>query len=141
MKKLFFSFCLTVAFCCAVIAQTSQDKVAKAVEYLKQAMVSGIQLDLDKIASESLSYGHSGGKIEDKAAFVKAISSGASDFVSIDLTDQTISVKGKTAIVRHKLAAKTNDNGKPNEVKLGVMMIFAKEGKDWKLLARQAYKL
>lgn len=141
MKKLFLSLCLIVVICAATVAQTSQDKVANAVTFLKQAMVSGNQQDLEKIASENLSYGHSGGKIEDKAAFVKSISSGSSDFVSIDLTDQTISVKGKMAIVRHKLAAKTNDNGKPNEVKLGVLLVFAKEGKDWKLLARQAYKI
>ena len=141
MKKLIFTFCIAVTFYFGALAQSNQDKVTNAIEFLKQAMVSGNQTDLEKITSESLSYGHSSGKLEDKTAFVKSISSGASDFVSIDLTEQTISLRGKTAIVRHKLAAKTNDGGKPNEVKLGIMLVFAKEGKDWKLLARQAYKL
>lgn len=141
MKKLIFTFCIAVTFYFGALAQSNQDKVANAVKFLKEAMVSGNQTDLEKITSESLSYGHSGGKLEDKTAFVKSISSGASDFVSIDLSEQTISLTGKTAIVRHKLAAKTNDGGKPNEVKLGVLLVFIKEGKDWKLLARQAYKL
>ena len=141
MKKIILSVCIAITFCLDATAQSSQDKVASAVEFLKQAMVSGNQIDLEKIVSEILSYGHSNGRLEDKTAFVKSISSGASDFVSIDLTEQTISLTGKTAIVRHKLAAKTNDGGKPNDVKLGVMLVFAKEGKDWKLLARQAYKL
>jgi ketosteroid isomerase-like protein len=141
MKKLIASFCLVIAFCYALKAQTSEDKVATAVTFLKNAMISGNQSDLEKIISDDLSYGHSGGKIEDKAAFIKAIATGASDFVTIELTEQTVNVKGKIAIVRHKLVAKTNDNGKPNDVKIGVMLVFAKEGKDWKLLARQAYKL
>ena len=141
MKKLIFIFCISVTFCFGAMAQSNKDKIANAVEFLKQAMVSGNQTDLEKITSESLSYGHSSGKLEDKTAFVKSISSGASDFVSIDLSEQTISLIGKTAIVRHKLAGKTNDGGKPNEVKLGVLLVFAKEGKDWKLLARQAYKI
>jgi len=141
MKKLIFTFCISVTFCLAAMAQSNQNKVENAVEFLKQAMVSGNQTNLEKITSESLSYGHSSGKLEDKTAFVKSISSGASDFVSIDLSEQTISLTGKTAIVRHKLAAKTNDGGKQNEVKLGIMLVFIKEGKDWKLLARQAYKL
>ena len=141
MKKLIFTICVAVTFYFNALAQSNQDKVTNAVEFLKQAMVSGNQTDLEKITSESLSYGHSGGKLEDKPAFVKSISSGASDFVSIDLSEQTISLTGKIAIVRHKLAAKTNDGGKPNEVKLGVLLVFTKEGGNWKLLARQAYKL
>lgn len=141
MKKLILTLFIAITFCLGTKAQSNQDKVANAVEFLKQAMVSGNENDLEKIASDNLSYGHSSGKLEDKTAFVKSIASGASDFVSIDLTEQSINLKGKTAIVRHKLAAKTNDGGRPGEVKLGIMLVFAKEGGDWKLLARQAYKL
>jgi ketosteroid isomerase-like protein len=88
-----------------------------------------------------LSYGHSGGHIDDKKEFVEKLASGASDFVTIDLSDQTISVSGKTAVVRHKLNAKTNDGGKPAEVHLLVLLIFQKDHRQWKLLARQAVKI
>jgi hypothetical protein len=141
MRKFIIAISLLIFTGLATKAQTTEEKVANAVEFLKQAMIDANQNDLETIASAGLSYGHSSGKIEDKAAFVKSIASGASDFVTIDLTDQTIKVKGKVAIVRHKLAAKTNDNGKPGEVKLGIMLVFAKEGKDWKLIGRQAYKI
>ena len=141
MRKFIIAISLLIFTGLATKAQTTKEKVANAVEFLKQAMISGNQSDLEAIASADLSYGHSSGKIEDKASFVKSIASGASDFVTIDLTDQTIKVKGKVAIVRHKLAAKTNDNGKPGEVKLGIMLVFTKEGKDWKLIGRQAYKI
>lgn len=141
MKKFIIAISLLIFTGLATNAQSATDKVANAVEFLKQAMISGNQSDLETIASVDLSYGHSSGKIEDKTAFVKSIASGASDFVSIDLTDQTIKISKKLAIVRHKLAAKTNDNGKPGEVKLGIMLVLAKEGKDWKLIGRQAYKI
>ncbi len=123
-------------------AQTKDEKqVAAAVEVLRKAMIDGNKTTLENISSDALSYGHSSGKIQDKAAFVNAIVSGESDFVTIDLTDQTIVVKDQTAIVRHKLSAQTNDGGKPGNVNIGVMLVWVKEKGGWKLLGRQAYKL
>ncbi len=125
-----------------LLAQTKDEAaVTAAVESLKKAMIDGDRASLEKIAAPALSYGHSSGKIEDKAAFVEAIASGKSDFVTIDLTDQTITVSGDVAIVRHKLAATTNDGGKPGTVNLAILTVWKKQGKEWKLLARQAVKL
>jgi Domain of unknown function (DUF4440) len=67
--------------------------------------------------------------------------SGASDFVTIDLSEQTIKVTGSTAIVRHVLSATTNDGGKAGTVKIAVLLVWIKEKKEWKLLARQAVKI
>ncbi len=123
-------------------AQSKDEKqVAAAVDRLKQAMIAGERSALEAIVADALSYGHSSGKVEDKAAFVEAIVSGKSDFVSINLTNQTIQVTGNTAIVRHQLAGETNDSGVPGIVKLGVMLVWQKQGDTWKLLARQSYKL
>ena len=125
-----------------VSAQSKQETaVATAVEKLRKAMIDGNRQDLENIAHDKLSYGHSSGLVESKTEFVEKIASGKSDFVTIDLADQTISVSGNTAIIRHKLNATTNDNGKPGEVHLLVLLIFQKEQKQWKMLARQAVKL
>ncbi len=116
-------------------------QVARAVEDLRLAMVSGDRKALEQIADDALTYGHSGGKIEDKAAFVDQIASGRSDFTEITLTDQTIAVVGQTAIVRHNLSAATNDAGKgPGTVHLSILLVWVKEKGAWKLLARQAVK-
>jgi len=104
-------------------------------------MVDGDKTALENLATEQLSYGHSGGHIDDKKEFVSKLTGGGSDFVTIDLTEQTVSVSGKTAIVRHILKAKTNDNGKPGEVNLRVILVWQKQGGQWKLLARQAVKI
>ncbi|SDH53876.1 protein of unknown function [Chitinophaga filiformis] len=133
------AFCMmsTISF-----AQSKEEKaVASQVELLRKAMVDADKASLEKVANEKLSYGHSGGKIEDKTAFVSNIVSGKSDFVSIDLSDQTIAISGNTAIVRHTLTAETNDNGVAGHVKLYVLLVWSKEGSQWKLLARQAVKV
>lgn len=122
-------------------AQTKSEKqVGEAVETLKKAMLDGDRSQLEAVAAEKLSYGHSGGKVEDKAAFVESIASGKSDFVSIDFTNQTIQVSGKTAVVRHHLSAKTNDGGSPGTVSLNILLVFQKQHGKWLLLARQAVK-
>lgn len=141
MKKLFIaSFICLLSI--GVYAQTKDEKdVATAVEFMRKAMIDGDRARLTALAADDLSYGHSSGKIQDKKEFVDAIVSGASDFVTIDLNHQTIKVSGNTAIVRHILSAKTNDGGKPGSTVLGIMLVFQKQRGEWKLLARQAYKV
>jgi hypothetical protein len=123
------------------VAQSAKTKTVQiAVDKLKAAMISGVRAELEMITSDQLSYGHSGGHIEGKSEFIEKIVTGKSDFVSIDITDQTINMNGKTAIIRHHLNAVTNDNGKPGNVKLIVLLVFLKEQGQWKMLARQAVK-
>ncbi len=134
--------CLLLSLTMVLKAQTAtENKVLDRVEKMRLALISGERAALEDIAATDLSYGHSSGKLQDKAAFVEAIANGSSDFVSIDYKNQTVKVTGKTALVRHELHAKTNDGGKPGEVHLGILLVWQKEGTTWKLLGRQAYKL
>ena len=123
-----------------MFAQEKENEVAAAVEQLRQAMIDADQSKLESLVSDQLSYGHSSGVIDDKKTFVDKIVTGKSDFVSIDLSEQTITVSDKTAIVRHLFKAKTNDGGKPGEVQLRIMLVWQKQKGGWKLLARQAVK-
>ena len=125
-----------------VAAQSKDEKqLSMAVETLKKAMIDADRQQLDNITAADLSYGHSSGKIENKAAFIEALTSGASDFITMDLTNQTIKVTGKTALVRHNLTGTTRDNGVPGNPKLGVLLVWQKQKGGWKLLARQAFRL
>ncbi len=134
---LLLSFALMVT-----IVGFSQDKkekeVASAVEQLRVAMVDADSVALMKLTSSKLSYGHSGGHVEGQQEFVHKIVTGQSDFVTMDLTEQTIKVFDKTAIVRHNLSSKTNDNGKPGEVHLKVLLVWQLQHGKWVLIARQA---
>jgi ketosteroid isomerase-like protein len=142
IKQLMIGCVLCLVSAHTLQAQSKEEQaVALAVERLKKAMIDGSRSELEAITSSQLSYGHSSGLVESKSEFVEKIASGKSDFVSIDLKDQTISVSGKTAIVRHRLDAKINDGGKPGEVHLLILLVFQKENKQWKLLARQAVRV
>jgi Domain of unknown function (DUF4440) len=141
MKKIFISASFVLS-ALIINAQSKNEKaVTNAVERLRKSMIDGNKAELENLVSDQLSYGHSGGHIDDKKEFVEKLSSGKSDFVTIDLSEQTISICGKTAIVRHKLNATTNDGGKSGEVHLLVMLVWQKKSGKWKLLARQAVKM
>jgi ketosteroid isomerase-like protein len=140
MKKLVIVIALCFPF--LINAQSKDEKeVADAVEQLKVAMINADKAVLEKLTAVKLSYGHSGGHVDDKKEFVEKLASGSSDFVTIDLTEQTISITEKVAVVRHVLTAKTNDGGKPADVRLRILLIWQKQKGGWKLLARQAVKI
>jgi hypothetical protein len=115
--------------------------VAKAVEALKQAMIDGKREGLEKITHSNLSYGHSSGLVEDKAAFIEKLASGADDITKMTVSDQAIKVTGDVATVRQKLVIDVVSSGKPNQLNLSVLLIFVKDKGEWKLLARQSTKV
>jgi hypothetical protein len=123
-------------------AASAQPAVAAAAERLRIAMVDPTAAALGALVADDLSYGHSGGKVDTKASFISDLLDGKSDFVTITITEQTIKVvDANTAIVRHSLAADTNDSGKPGKVALKILGVWQKQGGNWKLLARQAVRL
>ena len=123
---------LSLLLCFAAISFTAQAQtkdeqaVAAAVETLRKAMIDGDKATLENITLDELTYGHSSGKLETKAEYVEALASGKSNFESMDLTAQTITVVGNTALVRHDLKAHVVDNGKPADVHLGVLLVWQK---------------
>jgi hypothetical protein len=141
MKKFSVLFIGSFLLATSLFAQTKCEKaVAAAAEKLRLAMISGNKADLENIVMDQLSYGHSGGHVDDKTEFVQKLAGGGSDFVTIDISEQTVHVVKKTGIVRHTLVAETNDNNKPATVHLKILLIFVKDDGKWKLLARQAVK-
>lgn len=140
IKKIFIAvFLLMLATGVKSFAQSKDEAaVAAAVDALKKAMLDADKTNLDKYTAAELSYGHSSGKVETKSEFVDALVTAKSDFVSINLADQTIKIVGNTAIVRHMLTGETNDNGNRGNVRLFVLTVWQKQKGQWKLLARQA---
>jgi len=116
-------------------------EVTAAAEQLRIAMIDPTRQTLDALVAEPLSYGHSGGKVDTKQSFVADLVDGRSDFVTIDLSDQTVALSGDVALIRHTLNAKTLDAGKPGTVSLKVLQVWQRQGGGWKLLARQAVRV
>jgi ketosteroid isomerase-like protein len=127
----------------APVAAQSGDEaaVAQAVEAFRNAMLKADRSQFEALTADQLSYGHSAGRVENKAQFIDAATSGRSTWKFITLTDQITQIVGNTAIVRHTLTGETERDGKTNPVKIGVLMVWHKPDGQWKLLARQAVRL
>ncbi|HYH37717.1 MAG TPA: nuclear transport factor 2 family protein [Azospirillum sp.] len=123
------------------IAQDGQGDVAKAVEALRVAMLAGDGAALKALTMEQLTYGHSNGRLEDKAAFVASLE-GKNAFKTLELSDHAIQVVGDTAIARHTFDAVNNlPEGKTSTAHIKVLQVWKKDGGAWKLLARQSAPL
>jgi len=132
---------LTAIVTSSMAQKTEEENVKAAVEGLRVAMVDANKSALENLVADDLSYGHSSGQVENKHEFVEKIVTGKSDFVHINLEDQTVKITGDVAIVRHKLKGETNNDGKPGTVSLGVLLVWQKQDGKWRLLARQAVKI
>jgi len=116
--------------------------IEAAAEQLRVLMVDPDKTKLEALIAPELSYGHSSGKVDDKAHFVDNLMTGASDFLSITISEQSVQAVGDTAIVRHTLAGDTHSKGKePSKVNLKILQIWEKKGGEWQLLARQAVRI
>lgn len=123
------------------LAQDQTAEVANAVEVLRKAMLAGDGAALKSLTAAQLTYGHSNGRLEDKAAFVESLD-GKNAFKSLDLSDQTVQIVGDTAIVRHTFDAVNNlPDGKTSTAHIKVLQVWIREGGSWKLLARQSAPL
>ena len=139
MKKLSVILLIFASSLAANAQSKDEALVAASVEKLRLAMISGNKADLESVVSSDLTYGHSNGKIQTKDVFVNEISTKKSNFLTIDLSEQTVTVTGDVAIVRHLLIASTNDNGKPANPHLGIVLVWKKTKGEWKLIARRAF--
>jgi len=141
MKKFASLLIMMFLVCGCLSAQSKTEKeVAANIESFRKAMMAADEQALNSLSNDQLSYGHSSGLVEDKKEFIRKITTKATVYSNIIITNQTISVSGDVAISRNMSDIFTNDNDKPVELKLLVLMVWQKKSGQWKLLARQAVK-
>lgn len=141
IKKIIFIIGFLMTFAVSAQKVSDNEAVTSIAEKLRLAMISGEKTALESLILPELTYGHSGGHIDDAKEFVEKLVSKKSDFLTIDITNQTINIVGSTAIVRHHFYATTADFGKdPGDVTLDIVLVWVKTENGWKLLTRQAVK-
>ena len=124
-------------------AGADEDAVAKNLESFRTAQVAANAEGLASLCAAELSYSHSDGRVEDKAAFIAGATNGKSKWVSLKWEDSKIHVVGPAAVVRfHWLGeAESIPEGKKSSTNLHILMNWQKQGADWKLLSRSSTKL
>jgi ketosteroid isomerase-like protein len=125
-----------------VQAETGDEATVKqSVEALREALLKADKPQLERLTADQVSYGHSDGRVQNKAEFIDGVMTRRATVKSITFPDLKIAVAGDAAIARHIYESESEADGKPNNVRIGTLQIWQKQGGNWKLLARQGYKL
>jgi hypothetical protein len=142
LKLIAASFALLLAVVAPAQAQSPDEAaVAKAIDTLSRAIITADKASLEKITWPELSYGHSAGKVENQKQFVDALVSKQTVIISIDNPKVTSTVVGDIAISRGTATFMVAGAGAPTKADLTLLLIWQKRGGEWKLLARQAFKV
>jgi ketosteroid isomerase-like protein len=138
-KVLIGFLCLFTGYVAATPAASDKD-VAQAVDHLTQAMLHKDIPELNALTAENLTYGHSSGKIQDKQAFIADIETGKSAFKTLEMQNQTITVSGDVALVRHHFSAQALKGTEVVPTEIENFQIWQKQDGKWLLVGRQAFK-
>lgn len=141
MKKLIVVLLLGYTF--QSFAQTKEEKVLQRIKQLNEA-VFGVKdsVALENLLADKVTYGHSTGKIENRREMITAAVANTTRYADFKMEDAVVYFENKTAIVRYVISA-TNIgmDGKTSPLHLGLLQVWIKQKKEWKLTARQAVKL
>ena len=129
-----------VFFVTAACAQRDEKELTQKT-HLLSATVFGTRdsLTLKKLLANTVSYGHSHGKLQTRSELIKAISSSQSRYTDTLVSNLKIFIEDKTAIVRYLFNAKEiKKDGSVTDLNLSIMLVWIKDKKEWRLMGRQA---
>ncbi len=123
-------------------AQSPDDAaLTAAIETLREGLQKADKAKLDAVTADNLSYGHSAGKIENKAEFIAGVLARKAVVKSLAFTVPKQAISGNSAIARHFYESESEEAGKTTKIKIGVLQVWQKVDGKWKLYARQAHVL
>lgn len=124
-------------------AASSGDEAAvkQDIEALRKALLTADKAKLEQLTADQVSYGHSDGRVQNKAEFINGVMTRKAVVKSIEFPELTVAIAGDAAIARHLYTSESETDGKPSSVKIGALAVWQKQGGNWKLLARQGFKL
>jgi hypothetical protein len=135
-------FAMMLALAPVVSAQMGkvEQQVLQAETDRFAAMVKGDRAALEKLLADDLTYTHSTALLENKEQFLKSVTSGNIDYVSIvpSEADWKIRVNGNTAVVNGLAAVNVIDTGKDRKIRIRFTTVQANRGGAWQLLAWQS---
>lgn len=138
MKKIFFLMC----FCSGitVFAQSSEQKLLHNMKTFHQTLVSGNTDSIGLFLMKEATYGHSNGWVETHDDVLKHLREGKIDYNSFKEDSIQTVLTGKQAQIRFIADIGATLDGKAAMYHLKVLEVWVKDGKRWKLFARQAVK-
>lgn len=96
---------------------------------------------LDEILADDLSYTHSTARVETKGEFIAALTSGRTEYRSIERDDVTVRQYGDTAVVTGNAEFHVNANGNDIKFQTRFLDVYARRDDVWRMVAWQSTKL
>ena len=112
-----------------------------AVEALRKAILAADKDKLASLTAPELSYGHSSAVVQDKATFIDGVVNRKATVKTLDFPELQVGIGGGTGWTRHRYVSDSEQDGKATHTDIGVLGVWQKQDGQWKLFARQGYKL
>ena len=138
---------LLIGFLClfsgyvAAAPSAGEKEVAAAVDHLTQAMLNRDIPELKALTCENLTYGHSSGKVQGKKDFIGDIETGKSAFKTLEMQNQTITLSGDVAFVRHHFSGQAIKGSELIPTEIENFQVWQKQHGKWLLVGRQAFHI
>ena len=102
-----------------------------------EAMTKGDVQTLEEILADDLIYTHSTARIDTKSSFIEAISSGRSNYRSVEREDVKVRQFGDSAVVTGHVKFHVGDN----KFEARFIDVYAKRNDIWQMVAWQSTRL
>ena len=122
-------------------ASADEASLAQSIETLRQGILEANKSKLDQVSASQISYGHSDGRVQNKAEFIDGVINRKQTQKSLTFPELKTAVVGNMAIARHIYLGESELDGKTTNTRIGALQVWQKQEGGWKLLARQGFKL
>ncbi|WP_226507268.1 nuclear transport factor 2 family protein [Pseudomonas sp. MWU16-30317] len=134
---------LLLAFTLSAINLANADAnsdVLAAASKLDKAMLSRDSANLRLLTADSLTYGHTSGKIQTKSEFIGELEAGKTVFKTLSSSNQKVFLDGTTAIVRSHFSAEVAKGTETMPMEIENFQVWQSSHGKWLLIGRQAFK-
>lgn len=134
---------VTLFISASSFAQSKEEQVLENVKLLNNTIFgSKDSAVIDGLLAKTLTYGHSGGSIENRETALKNASKNGNVYSKLEARDFSVDFADKNvAVVRFVTSFIQTTKGNDIPLTLHMLQVWKKESGKWKLTARQAVKL
>jgi uncharacterized protein (TIGR02246 family) len=139
---------LALACAIAVAGSAAAQPAADPVKAVREAntrrfaaMVRADAAELGRVLADDLTYVHSTGELNDKAQFLAAIASKATQYRSIEPWETGVRVFGEAAVVTGRASMKVTAKGQDLAFVARYTAVYVRRDGAWKLAAWQSTRL
>jgi ketosteroid isomerase-like protein len=147
MKRILLSVTLLTAAFLLTFAQEKKaanagaDIVLKREQQWEDALTKSDTGALDQLYDESLTYTHSNGKVDTKASYLHAVSSGTTKYLSMKRDQIKVTVYGKSAVVTCHWDVHVLAQGNKIDMNARYLHVYVQQNDGWKLVAHQSTRI